>query len=282
MKAKHQLQLRLKCDGFALKTLKKTNEHADLRLFRNELEQLKRFNAFRHQHLVMLLISFQRGNTYHFVFPYAKCNLSDFWENTPSQDTKSSRWLARQLSGLTEALSFIHNPPWERGKFGRHGDIKAENVLIFEREGREEEGIGGDCIMVLSDLGLTDIHGEFSRSNIPTKNLPVTPTYRAPESDFDGDCINRAYDIWTLGCLFMEAMVWHLGGPDWLQKFDEDRRSLDARKMYTPIYFDIMYTSQDEHSKGDRTYTASVKEKVIEVRFFTRRTTLSLGLLIFS
>jgi len=209
----------------------------------------------------MLLVAFQHGNTFNFVFPFAKGNLVDFWERKPGRSKQDVLWLIRQLLGITKALSMIHNPGWLKGPkgdlFGRHGDIKPENILIFDHD------IEGE-IMVLSDMGLTAVHSEISRSGVNPAKIDTTLTYRPPETDYKSKGVSRAFDIWTLGCLFMEAMVWHLGGYDMLKRFYTARKSIDIRDIATSKYYDIKNVRTQFLAVTPR-YTASLKKPVVEV-----------------
>ncbi|KXJ84974.1 kinase-like domain-containing protein [Microdochium bolleyi] len=171
---------------FAIKTLKQEGENYSTAAYQNEIDQLKSFNGQKNPHLVMLLATYELDDTYNFVFPYAKCNLREYW-NEPSP----------------EAIKFIHYPP-HLDKFGMHVDIKPDNVLLYKCDG-EPRGV-----LVLSDLGFTQIHSEISRSRLSPARTPMTPTYRPPESDCEAHAISRACDIWSFGCLMMETIIWLL------------------------------------------------------------------------
>jgi len=45
------------------------------------------------------------------------------------------------------------------------------------------------------------------------KYLPgFSPSYRPPDCDLPGVNISVKYDIWTLGCLFLDFLTWYLLG----------------------------------------------------------------------
>lgn len=104
---------------FALKTL--SMEHGDKDTFSMELDQLRTLNVTRYQHLVTLLASISYNGRYHFLFPYAECNLLQFWKDwhpeRPPHDLEEMRWLIRQLAGLAGAMGTVHT------QRGYHGDI---------------------------------------------------------------------------------------------------------------------------------------------------------------
>lgn len=174
-------------------------------------------------------------------------------------------WIMQQCYGIVDAVAFIHNPgvlnPQGDPVFGRHGDIKPENILWFKKR-LDSGGMGA---LVLSDLGLAAIHRDKSRSNIPGHDIPATPNYRPPECNMDGEkgFISRSFDIWTLGCLFLELLVWLLNGWQGRQDFREDRCKSTHLHRETDIYFDIMKTLGEENTIE---YCFKVKDQVTEVR----------------
>jgi serine/threonine protein kinase len=192
--------------------------------FQNESAQLGRFNGLVHDHLVTLLATFTFRAKYHFLFPYAHCTLDQYWESVPkpNMDIEMVRWVAKQCSGIIAAVDTIHDPKHLHNLdivkgYGRHGDIKPDNILWFKSTTNQRG------ILVVSDLGLASFHRDTSRSNIPNKNIPAVPGYRPPECDIMGGTISRAYDIWTLGCLFLELLTWLLGGLEFIREFSEQR-----------------------------------------------------------
>ncbi|KAK1531889.1 CMGC protein kinase [Colletotrichum paranaense] len=246
---------------FALKKLYIPNRQE----FDQEVKHLKRFGG-RHPHIVTLLATFTRstnGTTeYLLLFPWAECDLLKFWERKSflERNHEFFLWMMRQICGIADALSYIHDPNDTdhldiNGKrlYGRHGDIKPENVLWFKSNGRGN--------LVLSDLGLTRTHGQESRSNRPGAEIPVSPNYRPPECDIEGNegRISRSFDIWTLGCLILEFIVWTLDGWKGYQEFKQKRMSPYINSHDTPIYFEIVRVSEDN-------YAFNIKQSVTEVR----------------
>ncbi|KAI1489992.1 kinase-like domain-containing protein [Biscogniauxia mediterranea] len=221
-------KLKLSERTYALKVLKlKGKKNTDNPEYRREVNQLRRFNGQVNPHIVTLLASYTHRGQNCFIFPWADCNLSTFWEqNSPMRDIKSVRWLASQLLGISRAVLTIHEPNHlevvdSSPLYGRHGDLKPDNILCYSTTDSDYKRF------VIADFGLSSIHREASRTYVPDPQKPRTPGYRPPESDGyikDGE-ISRNYDIWTLGCLFMEMLIWYLGGNDWVEKFRDDRTS---------------------------------------------------------
>jgi hypothetical protein len=264
----------LQCEYVAVKCLK-PSLHPDKKAFRNEVDMLKRYGAKArqsatmaderaHRHIITLLATYEQGDEYCFVFPAADCDLDEYMINKPgifepgpagaTADRQTAAWLAEQILGLTAAVNLMHGESTQHldpsPKFTRHGDLKSENIFWFSSKD------GGRGIFVVGDLGLADIHGENSRSNVPNANLSTTMTYRSPECDVAGAHISRAFDIWTLGCVFLEVIAWALGGHS-MRKGFSDSRCTTGIFAKTRTYFDII--------QGEGDFVFKVKDQVIEV-----------------
>jgi Protein kinase domain len=247
---------------FAVKTLK----HADVTKFQHEVDMLKKFNGLVHDHLVTLLGTYRHKQQFSMIFPSAECDVEEYWEkrnHTPDlYDSDFVRWVSSQCRGIMDAVNVIHNPPHllKDKVFGRHGDIKSENILWFKSP--ENAGKG---IWVISDLGLSAFNREVSRSMVPNQSITWTPAYRPPECDIDGGTISRAFDIWTLGCFYLEMICWLLGGWELNDKFRTDRTTIYVHGTNSDIFFDLQLNPDDETNE---TFIALVKPQVAEVRSF--------------
>jgi serine/threonine protein kinase len=252
------LQIGLKDDFFALKMLQDLDFNNEQQ-FEKELEQLKRFNGLVHDHLVTLLVTFTLNKRYHFLFPYAESTLEQYWEDvkSPNRDLATIRWASKQCSGIMAAIDSIHDPKHLKNltvrKYGRHGDIKPDNILWF-KSSKDPRGI-----LVISDMGLSSFNRDTSRSNIPNTKIPKVPGYRPPECDIQGGIISRAFDIWTVGCLLVELLTWLLGGWELLEQFQKDRTSIYITGAMNNIFFDL------KKIKGRDGYVAQVKIQVTTV-----------------
>lgn len=193
---------------FALKEF--GNEHD----FENELEALKHFNQFetKHEHLIRALAAYSQNRKHFLIFPLAKGNLDQYWqESYPSPDTpRDPSWLLAQCRGLAQGLERIHEYDESSGGTrlrGRHGDIKPQNVLWFGEPSMAERRL------VLSDFTLMRFHVEGSNKDTTMGRIGGTRTYHAPEVAFmSGRHVSQKYDIWSLGCVFLEFISCHLVG----------------------------------------------------------------------
>ncbi|OTA57628.1 hypothetical protein K449DRAFT_335224 [Hypoxylon sp. EC38] len=144
-----------------------------------------------------------------------------------------------------EAVHLIHFPPEPDSLqppdrlYGRHGDIKAENILVFKSQ-------KGGANLVLSDFGLSSVHHDMSKSNVPNEKVSATPGFRPPECDMKDGRISRAFDVWTLGCLFLDLLTWLVGGEKLRLRFEEERMTPYINGFDTPIYFEVVITEDGE------------------------------------
>lgn len=188
--------------------------------FNQELSALKCFyqSKTKHKHLIRVLAAYSQGNSYFLILPLAKGNLVEFWDQGDSL-YNNPIWLLQQCRGLTDGLRRIHKceapgattSSSRRRTFlrGRHGDIKPPNILWFVDEST------GENRLVLSDFTLMRFHAQGSNTETLVHNVGRTKTYRAPELDAfpsTDSRISQEYDMWSLGCVFLEFISCHLVG----------------------------------------------------------------------
>jgi len=221
---------------------------------------------------------FGKDSNFFLIFPLADGNLRQFWQrNFPHQQGTNTatypRWVANQFHGLARALCKLHdlherevvslNEEEDDKKssagdpfYGIHGDIKPENLLWY----KEWVGPGGAHalgnenatevnpgtpdskdpfgVLQLADFGISRLHHTETRSN--TNMRRSTKTYAPPEVEWAiGDC-SRSFDIWGLGCVFLEFVCWLVqSGPEKTNPVDifHDARYLekDGRKTNTSL-----------------------------------------------
>src|SRR5690606_30551684 len=142
-------------------------------------------------------------------------------------------WIFGQCRGIVEAVSVIHAPlsHLQEGEklYGRHGDIKPENVLWFKR-GDEEK-------LVLTDMGLAEQHRETSRSNQDGASVQTFPGYRPPECVIEDGVVSRSLDIWSLGALFLDLIIWALDGSQGIEDFRLKRFASCLEQSQSTVYF---------------------------------------------
>lgn len=190
-----------------------------------------------HSHLVKCRSSFTLGAKYHMIYDLANSNLESFINDNSIASANpdlSESWLARQLAGLAGAVKVVHNPEGparltgastlnvpskHQERTGYIHDIKPENILVFQQR-------DGSYLLQLSDFSCARV-AEFiatisgKRHSYRTTTKSGTPIYRAPES-LKG-ATSRPYDMWSLGCVYLEILVWFVDGFEALDTFRQSR-----------------------------------------------------------
>ena len=246
--------------------------------------------------MISILTAYIQNGVYHLIFPRAHGDLLEYWKSVnpkPSEVESDDNlaWLSAQCQGLAEALGSIHRyetnsfkylldpdslqaaeqnrmgeTPGRLRLFGRHGDIKPENILYYPRKEGDLRGR-----LVIADFGCAAFSTKEEVDRQKRQWIPNTSAYRAPETalSFDDSSISPSYDIWTLGCVYLEFLIWWSGGWALVKQFTEERLTQDPSfyhmsKEYN-LRTDFFFTVTEENGKR----TAEVRESVNRVS--TRR-----------
>jgi serine/threonine protein kinase len=205
----------------------------------------QRFSCDVHPHLISLQAAYCHGDTYCVILPWAECDLKGLWKRESGSlgdplNKRNLTWLLGQCVGIASGLQKIHHytttetathakadaSPHNNKIYGRHGDIKPENILLF-LDPRNPRDLGR---LVLADFGLSRFHSEITKTYFTYKDVITTITYRPPECDMEERTVSRSFDIWSLGCVLLEFVTWYLGGWDLVNEF------VSGRKTLNPLY----------------------------------------------
>ncbi|KAI9642072.1 hypothetical protein NHQ30_009943 [Ciborinia camelliae] len=229
--------------------------------FDKEVEMLKILGSKKvpHPHLIRLLGTFEKDSHYHLIFPYASANLRKYWElHDPKFDETTVLWVLKQMAGIANGLNHLHNfqatvgslngeesgeylglpLSVERGepKYGRHGDLKPENMLWFKKAPGIEDEKG---VLQIADFGKGKFHGRESKSKVRPSEAHASPTYEPPELRLPKP-ISRAYDIWSLGGIYLEFITWLLLGPCGIGDFSKDRGEFNINGVNDDTFYSIV------------------------------------------
>lgn len=190
--------------------------------FKQERDNLIKIRKIaKNRHITQSFESFSQGGRGYIVFPWAQGgDLDNFWQsqNQTPRTPQLALWCLKQMLGLSEALYSLHE---EIGKEAncRHGDLKPGNILHFHTGGARG-------VLKISDFGISRIHNKatFKRTENDTKTRATSPSYEAPEAAGPKKARSRKYDIWSLGCIFLEFAIWLV--QDWsaVKDFDNARK----------------------------------------------------------
>ncbi|KAJ4086650.1 hypothetical protein NW761_008270 [Fusarium oxysporum] len=198
--------------------------------FEKEKTNLELIQSLKHEHLIKLIATCQKGSICYFIFPWADGgDLRDFWKanDTIPRSQELVVWCLRQILGIVSAINALH------GKNTRHGDIKPQNILHFLKA-HDDAVMDSRGRLILADVGDSKIHREItSMRQDPTNCQQSTVTYEAPEAQSDqreGKPRGRRYDMWSLGCMFLEFTVWLVFDYSTVRSFRKSRRTRDDPK----------------------------------------------------
>jgi serine/threonine protein kinase len=221
----------------------------------DEARALEAIRTLDHPHVVNCLAAIRRGDSRYFMFPWANGDsLKDAWDEVSWQelDKNNVYHAIQQLQGIADALHNLHNfnrsteqdevmqgsPRMDQIQEGgpvlrlndeygeereeqdfatqgsiRHGDLKPENILRF----RDRDNPLG--ILKIADLGLAKQHVVATQERVNITSMRFgTMRYEAPETAIL-QARSRLYDIWSMGCITFEYIIWLLYGNDQLNKF---------------------------------------------------------------
>ncbi|KAK5630275.1 hypothetical protein RRF57_005990 [Xylaria bambusicola] len=195
-------------------------EFAAWRAFDRHMKAITPLSNLRSTEIVTPVATFTRGDWRYMLLPWADGgNLRQFWTETDIPLLSGSVVLEvlRQLAGLSNALRVLHQQSW------RHGDVKPDNILRFKNQSM----IGN---LRLGDLGLAKKHPSGTQErNTATQTRYGTIRYEPPEVVTDMETPrSRRYDIWSMGCVIFEFVVWLLHGPNGLRDFGKQLRGNDG------------------------------------------------------
>ncbi len=197
-----------------------------------EARTLRTMNDHPDPHLIKVIAYCIKGEKRYFLFPWAENgNLRQYWQNqAPSMEPANLEWIFVQLAGLAGALRNLHHMDC------RHGDLKPENILCFggpaSSRGAEHRGR-----FVIADVGLAKVHKDATELRTgATTTMSATVMYSAPEIELGkNQARSRLYDIWCIGCIYLEFVIWLLFGRAGLLKFQEDIGGLQQRGTFYVI-----------------------------------------------
>ncbi|KAF2787744.1 HET-domain-containing protein [Melanomma pulvis-pyrius CBS 109.77] len=211
----------------ALKKLTKLdlNDEEFMEAVQMEAENLQKLQSLNHPHLIKAIAWFTWGKTHYFMFPWANLgNLRDYCAMEPPNLTDSYlQWIFLQFCGLADAIMKLHGSDKSSASW-RHGDLKPDNILCFGNSHEPPDSRRSTCTFVITDVGLTKRHNFITEDrNKATSTRMGTFMYEPPETELDQHDPNkgrsRRYDIWSMGCIYLEFIIWLLYGPKGLDSF---------------------------------------------------------------
>ncbi|CAG9962894.1 unnamed protein product [Clonostachys byssicola] len=164
----------------------------------------------------------KKGRTSTLIFEYAEHGtlLDLYLESQPPSFPEDIKAFWEGITGIAKGLHTIHKQPGYQD--GLHHDIKPSNILVFSKEYSEGKLV---YHFKISDFGASYL--------IPTNataeaiNRGTTRIYAPPEI-YLGDSVQYivgpTLDMWSIGCIIMEAAVWLVFNERGRQDFRSKRK----------------------------------------------------------
>ena len=193
-----------------------------------EARALRDVKDLGHEHMIQVNAIIKKGQRQYFLFPWADMgSLQDYYTANmhPTVTDDLILGIIDQLSGLADAIHSLHNFNGNEGnrkestESYRHGDLKPENILIFSDQTQELVGK-----WKIADMGLAKHHVAPTgvRGLQATSTRYGTRMYEPPEVVTRHKAArSRLYDIWSMGCIVLEMIIWLLYGYDELVSFNK-------------------------------------------------------------
>ncbi|KAI1354102.1 acyl transferase/acyl hydrolase/lysophospholipase [Xylaria sp. FL0043] len=181
-----------------------------------EAKALKRISTLKHPYLIAVKAIVRKAGKCYFMFPWGDGgNLREFFKENPRPrlDTGFMREVFLQLRGLADAVNAMHHFGDGEGSL-RHGDLKPHNIVRFLDETR----VG---TLKIADMALAKYHEESTNlRDAGTEMRYGTGLYEPPEVMTMADAPrSRRYDIWSMGCIYLDFLIWLLYGYEELLAF---------------------------------------------------------------
>jgi serine/threonine protein kinase len=197
-----------------------------------EIDSLEMIRNLNHSHLIRAIAYYKKGNKHCVIFPWAeRGTLREFWKKPPPKlDRRYLEWAFKQFCGLAGAVERLHHS--QKDQATRHGDLKPENILCFAGNGSNSSR--DECTLVITDVGLSKCHDKLTEHRRDATNTHSgTIMYEPPETELQPkQPRSRRYDVWSLGCIYLEFVVWLLYGASDLDRFRGDLTSSGSNTRF--------------------------------------------------
>lgn len=212
----------------------------------SERQSLEMIRLVKHPNIIELLATYKILDRHSLLFPLAQMDLKTFLKTKPTTPFDDKKYLFQSMRNLASALETIHNP--FVCQLGYHRDIKPGNILLIEN------------VFKISDFGLARFkphtEGDSTKSQYRGgDNIYGAPDRIPPDGDEDNPKIGRKYDVWSLGCVFLELASFVARGPEGVEQFREKR--LTKIQCVT----DEMFYAEIQTPEG---YLVDVKKEVLK------------------
>lgn len=199
-----------------------TNEDPRRQGFGRDVANLQDMQNLKSDHILKPFAAFEQHGSLYKLMPWANGGtLSDFWRRRqglvdgPEPPARMVvLWMLEQMCGLAHAISALHE------SMLKHRDLTPYAILVV----KDDEPL---------DLGTLKINCvDKPRSQITedrSASVSISAMegvyYKEPElSSLSDESTSRSADMWSIGCIFLDFLVWVLSGNVGLREVQGERQ----------------------------------------------------------
>ncbi|KAI8634154.1 hypothetical protein F5Y19DRAFT_412147 [Xylariaceae sp. FL1651] len=177
-------------------------------MWEDELRVLKDLNRMNHVHIVCIYAAFTIREKHYIIVEWANGrSLRDLWSARSSSSSKLNaaavREVLQQLHGLLDALCMLHKSNY------RHSTLNAKSILRFL------DGSTGLGTLKFKTVGsATRYVTPFRLIDAGDVTVPYTSIATKPHK-------SHFYNLWSMGCIILEWMIYLFYGHEELAEFDD-------------------------------------------------------------
>ncbi|KAL2839736.1 hypothetical protein BJY01DRAFT_250336 [Aspergillus pseudoustus] len=209
--------------------------------YENEVHVLSTLQSLAHPNILRLVACYTYEDKHNLVSPFIPGGTLHKYLRQPKSGSLTREKMFCMMAGLASSISALHiftvDEETEPAYKGQHQDLWGENILVDKDR------------FILADFGLSSMK-RMSQST-PTKHKGRKGYYQAPEcadleEPYQEHSTTRASDIFSLGCIFTDLLVYLVFGPEGTMKFRE------ARKFtIPPLTYRVYHKSKYNHEAVD-------------------------------
>ncbi|KAL4879762.1 kinase-like domain-containing protein [Aspergillus karnatakaensis] len=217
--------------------VRKEQNPSDTLTYENEVRVLSTLRSLGHPNILRLVACYTYEKKHNLVSPFIPGGtLRDFLKRAKSPDLNREKMFC-MMAGLASAIWALHLFTLDGEKEplykGHHQDLWGDNIL-FDGER-----------FILADFGLSSI--KKMSENTPTRHKGRKGYYQAPEcaelsAPYREYKAIRASDIFALGCILTELLVYLEFGPEGIKQFRTDRKYKQGQ-----IWFKTFHRANKRH-----------------------------------
>ncbi|KAL2821012.1 kinase-like domain-containing protein [Aspergillus cavernicola] len=219
--------------------VRKEQKLDDTLTYENEVRVLSTLQRLAHPNILRLVACYTHDGKHNLVSPFiAGGTLREYVTHKRPESLTREKMLC-SMAGLASAIWALHifalEDDTQPAYKGHHQDLWGENILV-----------DGDRF-ILADFGLSSI--KKMNENTPTRFKGRKGYYQAPEcadlnAPFHEYKASRASDIFALGCIFTDLLVYFVFGPKGVKQFAEAREF-----TMTPLTYKHFHKSKHPHEQ---------------------------------